>query len=120
MAQSDSQDERTIVSLRELQQTVRGFAEVRNWLRFHNPRNVAEAIVVEAAELLECFQWRSDDNCLRENLDDSTVQAIQSELADVLIYALNLANALNIDAGEVIQSKLDQNAIRFPLLPSDE
>src|SRR3990172_4929005 len=94
--------------------TVREFAAIRNWTRFHNPKNVAEAIVVEAAELLECFQWRTDDSCLSQSLDDTTRLAIESELADVVIYALNLANALDVDATEVVQAKLEKNATRYP------
>ncbi|HLC40081.1 MAG TPA: nucleotide pyrophosphohydrolase [Methylomirabilota bacterium] len=111
---SDSQERNENVSLRQLQKAVREFAAIRNWTRFHNPKNVAEAIVVEAAELLECFQWRTDDSCLSQSLDDTTRLAIESELADVVIYGLNLANALDVDATEVVQAKLEKNATRYP------
>lgn len=102
------------VSLARLQHEVKEFGAARGWLRFHNPRSVAEAIVVEAAELLECFQWRTDDACLADNLDQTTRHAVESELADVVIYALTMANVLGIDASDIIRAKLQENAIRFP------
>ena len=102
------------VSLRDLQLAVKDFAAARGWLPLHNPRNLAEAIVIEAAELLECFQWRTDQSCELVNLDHSTRASIQSELADVVIYLLNLANALEIDALEAVERKLDHNTKRFP------
>jgi len=102
------------VSLGELQQKVLDFARDRDWLRFHNPRHVAEAILVEAGELLECFLWRSDEDCVVDRLDQARRGAVEAELADVLIYALNLANALEVDAAQVILTKLRSNADKYP------
>ncbi len=100
-------------SLCDLQRAVDDFAAERDWHRFHNPRNVAEAIVIEAGELLECFLWRTDEECSRDKLDEPRKQAIESELADVIIYALNLANAMAVDAATLIERKLSENARRF-------
>ena len=101
-------------TLAALQESVNQFAIARDWLRFHNPRNVAVAIMIEAAELLECFQWRTDAACSLESLDSELKRAIESELADVLIYSLNLANALDVGAADLIRSKLGENEDRFP------
>ena len=98
-----------------LQELVRAFVEARNWGRFHNPKNLAEAIVIEAAELLECFQWRSEEACRVDSLTADDRRAVESEIADVLIYSLNLANVLNVDAAAVIENKLRDNEVRFPV-----
>lgn len=101
--------------MKAMQDAVLSFAEARGWRRFHSPRNVAEAIVAEAAELLEIFQWRSEQESALENLSQEDRRAIESELADILIYCLNLANTLGADASEVIQRKLRENEVRFPV-----
>lgn len=106
-------------SIQDLQKLVAEFAIARGWLRFHNPRNLAAAIAIEASELLECFQWRSDDMCMLSNLDDVTLRAIQSELADVVIYVLNMANALDVHLASVVRAKLAENVTRFPV-PSSQ
>lgn len=108
------------IALAALQESVRAFAEARNWGRFHNPKNLAEAIVIEAAELLECFQWRSEEACRVANLTADDLRAVESEIADVLIYTLNLANTLNVDAGAAIENKLRENEVRFPVEDNEQ
>jgi NTP pyrophosphatase (non-canonical NTP hydrolase) len=107
-------------TLAALQELVRAFAEARNWGRFHNPKNLAEAIVIEAAELLERFQWRPEEACRIESLTAEDLHALQSEIADVLIYSLNLANVVNIDAAAAIEKKLRENEVRFPIRDDDQ
>lgn len=79
------------------------FRDDRNWQQYHTPRNLAEAISIEAAELLECFQWG------QERLDDAAM-----ELADVMIYCLNLADVLRLDVAEIIMEKIELNGGKYP------
>lgn len=94
-------NETTISSLRE---SIRAFVKERDWEHYHTPKNLAESIVIESAELLELFQWDSDPRT-----DDVT-----QELSDVIIYSLGLANALHIDVSESIRDKLEKNASKYP------
>ena len=85
---------------------IRKFTEDRNWDQFHSPANLAKSIVIEAAELLECFQW-CDDNF--------NLQHVKEELADVLIYSQNLLDKLGLDADEIVNMKMDQNEAKYPV-----
>ena len=85
---------------------IRQFKEDRDWNQFHSPANLAKSIVIEAAELLECFQW-SDSNYKLEH--------VKEELADVIIYTQNLLDKLKLDADEIVNAKLDQNEAKYPI-----
>lgn len=85
---------------------IRNFSEDRDWDQFHSPANLAKSIVIEAAELLECFQWCD------EKYD---IQHIKEELADVLVYSQNLLDKLGLDADEIINMKMDQNEAKYPV-----
>ncbi len=85
---------------------IRQFTEDRDWDQFHSPANLAKSIVIEAAELLECFQW---------NEDDYDIQHIKEELADVLVYSQNLLDKLNLDADEIVNMKMEQNEAKYPV-----
>ena len=85
---------------------IRKNSEDRDWDQFHSPANLAKSIVIEAAELLECFQW-SDDKC--------DLQHIKEELADVMVYSQNLLDKLGLDADEIINMKMDQNEAKYPV-----
>ena len=82
------------------------FNEERDWDQFHSPENLAKSIVIEAAELLECFQWSDDKYDL---------QHIKEELADVLVYSQNLLDKLGLDADEIINMKMAQNEAKYPV-----
>ena len=85
---------------------IRKFTEDRDWDQFHSPENLAKSIVIEAAELLECFQW-SDSNY--------DIQHVKEELADVLVYAQNLLDKLGLDADEIVNMKMEQNEKKYPV-----
>ena len=85
---------------------IRRFSEDRDWDQFHSPANLAKSIVIEAAELLECFQW---DN------DKYDVEHVKEELADVMVYCQNLADKLGVDPDEIINKKMDQNEAKYPV-----
>ncbi|CCG19249.1 putative nucleotide pyrophosphohydrolase [Taylorella asinigenitalis 14/45] len=82
------------------------FNSERDWKKFHSPENLAKSISIEAAELLEIFQWNSKD------IDE---EHLKEELADVLIYCLDMALSLNIDPEKIILDKLNKNSIKYPL-----
>lgn len=88
------------------------FRDARDWKQYHSPRNLAASISIEAAELLECFQWSSDDT-LKSDVE-SRRDEIKKEIADVMIYALLLAHEIGIDPGAAIESKLMANDAKYP------
>lgn len=85
---------------------IRKFTEDRDWDQFHSPSNLAKSIVIEASELLECFQW-SDDKFDLEH--------VKEELADVLVYSRNLLDKLNLDEDEIINAKMSKNEAKYPI-----
>ena len=85
---------------------IRKFTEDRDWDWFHSPSNLAKSIVIEAAELLKCFQW---DN---EQFDE---QHVKEELADVMVYCQNMLDKLGFDADEIINMKMTQNEAKYPV-----
>lgn len=111
----DALDHKT--TLADLRAEVAQFVAERNWERYHNPKAVAMSIAIEAAELLEHFQWLEPDDSWKAAKDDSTGRQVADELADVLIYCLGFANLADIDISTAVQSKLAENRIRFPIQP---
>ncbi|MCK6629723.1 MAG: nucleotide pyrophosphohydrolase [Anaerolineae bacterium] len=103
-------------SLAALQQAVREFRDARNWRQFHSPKNLSMSIAIEAAELMEHFQWLTlDEAASLAQTDPAARQAIAAELADVLIYCLSLADVLEYDLAEIITAKLAKNAEKYPV-----
>jgi dCTP diphosphatase len=101
-------------SLADLQALVDTFAQERNWERFHAPKNLAMSIAIEAAELMEHFQWTE----VRDEVPPTQINAIGEEMADVLAYLLRLASVLEIDLSEAFQAKMLKNAIKYPTDPT--
>lgn len=99
-------------SLNELAHQLRAFAAARDWLRHHAPKNLASALIVEAAELLEHFQWMSEAQS--RSLSLSQRDEVAAEMADVLIYLVQLANVLDVDLVEAARDKMRINEKRFP------
>ena len=85
---------------------IRKFSEDRDWDQFHTPENLAKSIVIEAAELLECFQWSDTDYNLEH---------VKEELADVMVYCQNMLDALGLDADEIVNAKMTQNEAKYPV-----
>ena len=92
----------------------RTFAQARDWLRFHTPKNLVMALSVEASELLELFQWLTEDEANRFCETSEGRLAVEDEVADVMIYLLRLADVLEIDVVAAANAKLDRNETRFP------
>jgi NTP pyrophosphatase (non-canonical NTP hydrolase) len=100
-----------------LQHTLREFAAARQWQPFHTPKNLATALIVEAAELAEIFQWMTPEQSQAAHLDVATKEHIADEVADVLLYLMQLADQCQIDMDSAVTSKLAKNAIKHPALP---
>ena len=96
-----------------LQAAQRAFAVERDWEQFHTPRNLAAALSVEAAELLEHFQWLTEQQS--RNLPEAKRVAVGEEIADVLLYLLRLADVLQIDVADATRRKLQLNAEKYPV-----
>jgi NTP pyrophosphatase (non-canonical NTP hydrolase) len=102
-------------TLADLRRQVTDFVTARDWKQFHTPKNLSAAIAIEAAELLELFQWLTEDQAAAAMEDEAERFAVADELADVLIYALSLANALEVDLSTAVVNKLERNERRFPV-----
>ena len=85
---------------------IRRFTEDRDWDQFHSPANLAKSLVIEAAELLECFQWSDTDY---------DIQHVKEELADIIVYSQNLLDKLGLDADEIVNAKMSQNEAKYPV-----
>lgn len=100
-------------SLEEIQSRLAKFRDDRDWARFHSPANLASAISVEAAELVELFLWSSQEN--EAQVLESRQEDIEAELADVLIQCLNFAAATDIDVLTAVDRKITRNAEKYPV-----
>jgi len=99
---------------------IESFVEERNWKKFHNPKDIAESICIEAAELLQLFQWIKPKESREFKNIPSKMQRIEEELADVVIYCLSIANTLDIDLTRAILNKLAQNKEKYQLADTRE
>lgn len=106
-------EQTTIASLRE---RVSNFRDERNWLKDNTPKNLAISISVEAAELLEHFQWKTDEQIRDVLVDSGRRSQVSDELADVLIYCLSFSDVLSTDIAEAIDAKLRKNAEKYPVI----
>jgi len=105
------------MDLSALQATLRQFAADRAWQPFHNPKNLAMALLVEAAELTEIFQWMTPDEAARTRDTPAVQQHLGEEMADVLLYLLQLADHTGIDLEQAVADKLIKNAQKYPPMP---
>ena len=101
------------ITLDELRQRVRRFVVERDWDRYHSPKNLAMALSVEASELLEVFQWLTEEES--RNLAAPAKAAAADEVADVLIYLLQLCHHLGIDPLAAARDKIAKNALKYPV-----
>jgi dCTP diphosphatase len=90
------------------------FIRERDWEQFHSPKNLAMSVAIEAAELMEIFQWLDPQQAERVGTDPELRARVEEEAADVFAYLLSLTNRLNIDLGEALLKKMERNAIKYP------
>jgi len=108
-----SDEKTTLIDLRDM---IKKFVNEREWARYHNLKDVAIAIAVEAAELLEHFQWVPDKESGAIARDAEKLLKLEGELADIIIYCLVFANVLRIDVAKAVEDKVRMNAIRYPVI----
>ena len=101
--------------IKSLQQLVHDFVKVRDWTKYHSPKNLAMSIAIEAAELMELFQWLSTEEAENPITIKQLRQEIEDEVADVFIYLLSFSNICNIDINTVIRRKMNRNETRFSI-----
>ena len=99
-------------SIKELRDNVLNFRDARDWRKFHNPKDLAISISLEAAELLEVFQWSGEDV---EVDSEKKINKVKEELADVMIYSILMADTLGLDISEIINNKLEENNRKYPV-----
>src|SRR5258706_3884282 len=99
--------------MEQINSPTRAFRDERDWKQFHEPKNLATSIAIEAAELLEEFQWLTGDESMRHAVENR--EAVSDEIADVAIYLIELADVLEIDLRVAILSKLEKNAVKYPV-----
>ena len=102
-----------MTEMEKLRDQMREFARLRDWDQFHSPKNLAMALSVEVAELVENFQWLTEEQSRR--LDPKAHAAVRSEIADVLLYLVRLGDQLGIDPVAAAQRKLVENAQKYPV-----
>ncbi|MFI8292767.1 nucleotide pyrophosphohydrolase [Streptomyces sp. NPDC085614] len=99
----------------ELQRRLADFAASREWQPYHTPKNLAAALSVEAAELLEIFQWLTPEQAERVMEDPKSAHRVADEVADVLAYLLQFCGVLGVDPLVALSEKIDRNELRFPV-----
>jgi dCTP diphosphatase len=95
-----------------LRDKLRAFADARDWDQYHSPKNLSMALMVEVAELMEHFQWLTEEQS--SNLDTAKKRVIAEELADILLYLVRLSDKLGVDLPEASLRKLEKNAAKYP------
>ena len=103
-----------LINVSRLESLLQSFAEERNWQQFHTPKNLIMALTGEVGELAEIFQWLSDDETKVILQNPKKAQAVQDELADVMLYLVRLSNVLGVDLNSAVIHKLKTNAEKYP------
>lgn len=106
------------MDIQALQVTLRDFAAARHWQKFHTPKNLSTALMVEAAELAEIFQWMTPEESQAAHQETAVKEHIADEVADVLLYLLQLADHCAIDLPQAVANKLVKNAAKHPVSAS--
>jgi len=106
------QDEKT--TIQELKDILRKFRDDRDWKQFHDPKNLAEAISIEAGELQELFLWKDKEKIAKKLQEDEEFRKeVGEELVDVVIFCLSFANAADIDISKILKEKVEKNAKKY-------
>jgi NTP pyrophosphatase (non-canonical NTP hydrolase) len=102
----------TQTTLQQLKEKMAAFVREREWEQFHTPKNLSMSIAIEAAELMEHFQWLTVEES--KNLPPDALVDLGEELADIVIYALSLSNVLGLDLSETVLAKMEKNIRKYP------
>jgi dCTP diphosphatase len=107
-------------SMEEVMAKIRGFVEERDWTKYHTPSALAISAAVEIGELLELFQWRTDEDVRSSLAKEEYRDAMADEIADVMIYLLRLCDTLGIHPSMAVMNKITKNARKYPVAESRE
>lgn len=107
-------DKRPLIDVSALEDALQVFADERDWNPYHSPKNLAMALTGEVGELVEIFQWLTEDESRHVMRDSASAQAVRDEVADVLLYLVRLSSVLGIDLNAAVVDKLRANAQRYP------
>ena len=103
-------------TLHDLKQLLKDFRDERAWAQFHDAKNLAEAISIEASELLELFLWKTPRDVSKALKSDRQLKkSVEEELADIICFSLNLANAIDIDVSRIVRKKISTNRKKYPV-----
>ena len=102
------------MNMRDLQAKVIKFRDDRDWAQYHNPKDLAISLSLEAAELLEIFQWKDASQVESLKSDSEVRQRVKEELGDILIYALTVAHEFGLDPTEIVLDKVKVNEMKYP------
>jgi NTP pyrophosphatase (non-canonical NTP hydrolase) len=100
-------------SLEELRERLRNFVSERDWDQFHSPKNLAMAMIVEAAELVEHFQWMTEQES--KSLSPEKLAQVEHEIADTFVYLLRISEVLGVNIIDAANRKIDLNALKYPV-----
>lgn len=102
-----------VINISKWKKNLSEFAGDRNWEQFHNPKNLVMALSVESSELLEHFQWLTEEQS--KNLESEKLEEIKEEMADVLLYMFRLSDVLGVDLNDALEEKFKKNALKYPV-----
>jgi NTP pyrophosphatase (non-canonical NTP hydrolase) len=103
------------ITIEDLKKLVIAFRDERDWKKYHNPKDLAVSMSIEAAELLELFQWKTADEIKEVLKSNEKYQKVCEELADIIVYCIDLADAINADISEIVKKKIEQNEKKYPV-----
>ncbi|HOD41380.1 MAG TPA: nucleotide pyrophosphohydrolase [Candidatus Wallbacteria bacterium] len=105
-------DETTTIA--ELKSVMKNFVREREWDKYHDPKNLSMSIAIEAAELMELFQWIKNEEAMAVNKESPLYKEACDEISDIILYCLSLANVLKIDLSSAIINKVEKNVKKYP------
>jgi NTP pyrophosphatase (non-canonical NTP hydrolase) len=103
------------ININSIKEKIKQFIRERDWEQYHHPKELAISLSLEAAELLELFQWKEKQSLEELKKDKDLMQKLKEELADIMIYAIDVANYIGIDVSDAILEKLKKNAEKYPV-----
>ncbi len=104
-----------IINITKLQEKIQDFAKNRDWEVYHTPKNLSMALSVEASELVEIFQWLTEKESFDLVMSNKKKERVADELADIMVYAVRMADIMNIDLSSAIESKIKKNSHKYPV-----
>ncbi|ALM85824.1 nucleotide pyrophosphohydrolase [Bordetella sp. N] len=111
---NESDTQTRLIDTVPLERALQAFADARDWNAFHSPKNLTMALTGEVGELVEIFQWLTEEQSRKVASDPATSRAVRDELADVLLYLVRLSSVLGVDMNEAVTHKMRANGVKYP------